>query len=73
MLRSILSAVALAGVLALAQPAFAAPLAATASDHAQAAPAAEQPSPPATAQSSSDAAPVAVGHAKDIPVGFGWG
>jgi hypothetical protein len=73
MLRSVLSAIALAGVLAIAQPAFADPLAATASDHAQAAPAAETPSPRATAQSSSDATPVAVGHVKDVPVGFGWG
>ena len=44
MLRFALSAVALVGVLAVAQPVFADPLTATASDHAQAAaPAIEQP------------------------------
>jgi hypothetical protein len=48
MLRSALSAVFLAGVLAMAQPALADPLAAAASDHAQAAAAAtEQSASPA--------------------------
>jgi hypothetical protein len=77
MLRSVLSAVALAGVLATAQPAFADPLAATASGHAQAAAAATEPSLPAPALSSwsSDAsAPASGGVGKNIaPAGFGWG
>jgi hypothetical protein len=46
MLRSALSAVLLAGVLAVVQPTFADPITATASDHVQAAAAAtEQPAP----------------------------
>jgi len=77
MLRFVLSAVALAGVLATAQPAVADRLAATPSDHAQAAAAAtKQPAPPAPASSSSsDApAPARAGLGKGIvPVGFGWG
>jgi hypothetical protein len=66
MLRLVLSAVALAGVLATAQPAIADPLAAAASDHAQVA---------ATEQAASPAPPAAnAEHGKDvIPVGFGWG
>jgi hypothetical protein len=67
MLRSILSAVAIAGLIAIAHPAFADPLAATASDHAQPAAAAmEQPASPAAATSarSLDA---------PAPAGFGWG
>jgi hypothetical protein len=64
MLRSVLSAVALAGVLATVQPAFADPLVATTSDHSQAAAAAtvEQPAPTAPVSSRSPA-----------PAGFGWG
>ena len=67
MLRSALSAVLLAGVLAMVQPAFADPLTATASDHVQAAAATmEQPAPlPAPATSA-----VERGMA---PAGFGWG
>jgi hypothetical protein len=70
MLRFVLSAVVLAGVLAMAQPVFADPLAATASDHAQAAATAiEQPASPAPAWSSD--MPNA---GKNIaPAGFGWG
>jgi hypothetical protein len=78
MLRSFISGVALAGVLAAAHPSFAEPLAAPASDQAQAtAPATEQPAPPALAQpSSSDATPRASAwppHKDIVPVGFGWG
>jgi hypothetical protein len=78
MLRFVLSVVALAGVLVTAQPAFADPLAATASDHAQTAvPAVEQPAPQASAQkaSSPDApAPANSGRGTDINfIGFGWG
>jgi hypothetical protein len=78
MLRLVLSAVALAGVLAMAQPAFADALAATTYDRAQAAaPVTEQPAPPAPAArpSPSDAsAPASAGLGTDIiPVGFGWG
>jgi hypothetical protein len=76
MLRFALSAVALVGVLAVAQPVFADPLTATASDHAQAAAAAiEQPASPAPAWSSSSDAPAAsVGLGKNnAPAGFGWG
>jgi hypothetical protein len=65
MLRSILSVVALAGVLVAAQPVFADHLAATASDHAQAAAAMmEQPAPQ----------PNPAGAMHSIaPAGFGWG
>jgi hypothetical protein len=78
MFRSFISAVALAGVLAATQPSFADPLAATASEQAQAAaPATEQPAPPALAQpSSSDATPRPSAwppHKDIVPVGFGWG
>lgn len=67
MLRSALSAVLLAGVLAAAQPAVADPLAATASDHVQAAAATmEQPAPLPTPAASA----VERGMA---PAGFGWG
>jgi len=77
MLRFVLSAVALAGVLAAAQPAFADLLAATAPDQVKATAAAKaQPAPPAPASSSSsdENAPARAGFGKDIiPVGFGWG
>ena len=67
MLRSILSAVVLAGIIVAAQPAFADAAAATASEHAQpAAAAAQQSAPPAAASSPQllDA---------PAPAGFGWG
>ena len=76
MLRFALSAVALVGVLAVAQPVFADPLAATASDHAQAAAAAiEQPTSPIPVwSSSSDAPATSAGPGKNVaPAGFGWG
>jgi hypothetical protein len=76
MLRFALYAVALVGVLAVAQPVFADPLTATASDHAQTAAAAiEQPASPAPAWSSSSDAPAAsAGFGKNnAPAGFGWG
>jgi hypothetical protein len=76
MLRFALPAVALVGVLAMAQPVFADPLAATASDHAEAAAAAiEQPASPAPAWSSSSDAPATSARlGKNIaPAGFGWG
>jgi hypothetical protein len=67
MLRFVLSAVALAGVLLTTQPSFADALPAATSDHVQttAAATAEQPAPPVSGWSpSSDAT---------APVGFGWG
>lgn len=73
MLRSILSAVALAAVLATAHPTLADPLDATASDHSQAAAAATREATPlpASSASSNTSAPAS---AKDSsPVGFGWG
>jgi hypothetical protein len=75
MLRSVLFAVALAGVLAVTHPVFADPLAATTPDHAQAtAPATEQPAAQAPAWSSSPDAPTSAGFGKNIAiVGFGWG
>jgi hypothetical protein len=77
MLRLIFSAIALAGVLETAQPAFADPFASTAADFAQtAASAAAQPAPKApTGSSSSDAtAPTSAVRDLDIAsVGFGWG
>jgi hypothetical protein len=73
MLRSVLSAVALAAVLATVHPAFADPREAMVSDHTQAAAAATQQAAPVPASSgSSDTA--APASAKDFsPVGFGWG
>jgi hypothetical protein len=77
MLRFVLSVVALAGILATAQPSFADPVAATTSDQAQvAATAPEQQAPPTPARASSSDAPAAAktGRNKDIIfVGFGWG
>jgi hypothetical protein len=77
MLRFALSAIALAGVLATAHPAFADPLAATPCDHAEVAAAgAERTAAPQPARpSSTDAkAPANTGIGKDVvPVGFGWG
>ncbi len=76
MLRFALSAVALTVVVATSQPVFAESLAATASDHAQAAAAAmEQPTSPAPVwSSSSDAPATSAGPGKNIaPAGFGWG
>jgi hypothetical protein len=67
MLRSTLSAVAIAGLIAIAHPAFADSISATAADHAQpAAAATQQPASPAPASSprSFDA---------PAPAGFGWG
>lgn len=77
MLRSVLSAIALAAILATAHPVSADPLAATASDHTQAAAAAaEQPAPPAAISPRSPDAtgPASAGPGKDVgTVGFGWG
>jgi hypothetical protein len=74
MLRSILSAVALAAVLATVNPAFADPLNATASDHSQAAAAATQQPIPSAPTSSGSLDVSAPASAKDSsPVGFGWG
>jgi hypothetical protein len=67
MLRSILSAVVLAGIIAVAQPAFADAAAATASEHAQ----------PAAAATQQSAPPAAVSSPRSLdtpaPAGFGWG
>jgi hypothetical protein len=76
MLRFALSAVALAAVLATAQPVFADPLAVAASDHTQAAAAAtEQPTSPTPVRSSSPDAPATSAEPpKNVaPAGFGWG
>jgi hypothetical protein len=74
MLRLVLPAVALAAVLATVTPAFADPLDATASDHAQAAAAATQPATPSAPASSRSSDVIAAASAKDSsPVGFGWG
>jgi hypothetical protein len=70
MLRLALFAVALAGMVATAQPSFAGSSDATTSDRAQAAEVAakEQAASPAPAWSSSlSSSP------SDAPVGFGWG
>jgi hypothetical protein len=77
MFRFVLSAVALAGVLATAHPALADPLAASASDHAQAAAPATEQAPlaaPAWSPSSDATAPASGWPGRGItPVGFGWG
>jgi hypothetical protein len=76
MLRFALSAVALAAVLATAQPVFGDPLDATAPNHAQAAAAVmEQPTSPVPAwPSSSETAATSAGPGKNVaPAGFGWG
>ena len=74
MRRSLLSAVALAGLLAMGQPAVADSVVATASDRVQpAAAATEQPALLAPLSTSSNVtAPVSAEHGK-APVGFGWG
>jgi hypothetical protein len=77
MVRIILSAVALAGILAAAQPAFADPLAATPSDRVQTTVVArEQPaaSVPAATSSPDARSQANGGLGKDaVTVGFGWG
>jgi hypothetical protein len=70
MLRFVLSAVALAGVLAITHPIFADPLAAAASDHPQTI---QQSVTPAPASSSDATGSTSIERGKDIPVGFGWG
>jgi hypothetical protein len=76
MLRSVLSAIALAGVFAVAQPAFADPAAAAPDQTQFAAPAMQQPAPPPPARASSPDAPAPVnpGSGKTVVfVGFGRG
>jgi hypothetical protein len=75
MLRSILFAAGLAGILAMARPVLADPPSAAQPDHAQvAAFASEQAASPAAASSSNQAAPASAGLGKGIiTVGFGWG
>jgi hypothetical protein len=75
MSRFVLTAFALAGLLAAAHPAFTDPVAPTASDHAQAAaPAREQAPIAGPAWSPSSDAPASASFGKGItPVGFGWG
>jgi hypothetical protein len=74
MLRSIISAVALATVLATVHPAFADPLAAKASDQTQPAAAATQQQTPPAAALSRPSGVTAPATSKDFsPVGFGWG
>jgi hypothetical protein len=77
MLRSVLFAVGLAGVLAAAHPVLADPVAAPAPDHVQvAAPAVMQPALPAQVWPSSPdtMAPENAGSGKNVvTVGFGWG
>jgi hypothetical protein len=77
MLHSVLSAIALAGVLAAAHPALADPAVATAAGQTQpAAPSPEQPAPPAPARTPSPDAPAPAGAGLGrniIFAGFGWG
>jgi hypothetical protein len=75
MLRSVLCAIALAGILAGAYPAFADCSPAPAPDYARAAaPATGQPASPAPAWSPPPDTTAPVGVARDkAPVGFGWG
>jgi hypothetical protein len=69
--RLVLSAMAVAGMLATTLQAFVDPLPATAADHARVAAATVAPAPPA--RLSPSAAPESDGHAEIIPVGPGWG
>jgi hypothetical protein len=75
MLRFVLSAMALARILATMLPAFADPLPATAADYARVAAAATAPpAPPTPARLSPSAAPEPDGRDTEIiPVGPGWG
>jgi hypothetical protein len=76
MLRSILSAITLAGVIATVPPTFADPAAAMMSDHVQTAAAAEPTSSaPAWSSSSDVPAPTASSGLRQTtaPAGFGWG
>jgi hypothetical protein len=73
MLRFVLSAMAVAGILATTLQAFADPLPATAANHARVTAAATVPPAP-PARLSPSAAPEADSHdAEIIPVGPGWG
>jgi hypothetical protein len=72
MLRSVLSAIALAAILATAHPVSADPLAAMASDHTQAATEQAAALAPASPLSSDAIAPANAGPGKDVAtVGFG--
>ena len=73
MLRFVLSAMALAGLLATTLPAFADPPTATASDHAQAAAATTAPPAPAVPARLSPSAAHDSHDTDIIPVGLGWG
>jgi hypothetical protein len=74
MFRSVISAIALAGILAVAHPVLADPVAATASDHAQAAvTATPQPASTTSAPSLPDVTVPADARPGKAPVGFGWG
>jgi hypothetical protein len=76
MFRFVLSAVALAGLLVTAHPAFADQLPGTASDHAQPVATATKQSAPleSTWSLPSDAVlPARAVRGKAVPVGFGWG
>ena len=77
MLRFFLSAVALAGILAMQHPAMADPVAATTSIHTEAAAGGQgQPAPGAQPEASASDArtPGNAGLGKDaVTVGFGWG
>jgi hypothetical protein len=73
MIRSVLSAIALAAIFATMRPAIADPLEAIMCDHPQPAAAATQqtaPVPASTAASDTTAPP---GAKEYSPVGFGWG
>ncbi|HEX3574584.1 MAG TPA: hypothetical protein VHU42_08300 [Rhodopila sp.] len=74
MFRSIISAIAFAGILAMAHPVLADPGATSASDHAQGAvTATQQPASTASAPSSPDVTAPADVRPGKAPVGFGWG
>jgi hypothetical protein len=76
MLRKVLYAITLGGVLAAAHPVFADPPASAVAEHAQAAPPATQQTAstaPALSSSSTETVPARNQSQTDAPVGFGWG
>ena len=73
MIRSVLSAIALAAILATMRPAIAGPLETIGCDHAQAAAAATQQTAPVPASTAAWDTTAPASAKEYSPVGFGWG